>query len=58
MSFVMPKPAAAFSALAITRSTPWCSTSAAQPLAHQLAAGAADDVADEQDVHARLPRVG
>ena len=32
MSLVMPKPAAEFSALAITQSTSWCSTSAARPL--------------------------
>ena len=32
MSFVTPKPAAEFSALAIVRSTPWCSISVRRPL--------------------------
>ncbi len=51
MSLVTPKPAAEFSALAITKSTSWWRR-AAQALAQQLAPRLADDVADEQDPHA------
>ena len=47
----MPKPAAAFSALAMTRSIAWWSTRAAEALADELAAGPADDVANKKDAH-------
>ena len=47
----MPKPAAAFSALAMTRSIWWCSTSAGEAAPDELAPGPADDVADEEDAH-------
>ena len=52
MSFVTPKPAAAFSAFAIDEIESKCSTSAAQPLPDEFAARLADDVADEEDLHA------
>ena len=49
----MPNPVAEFSALAITRSDLVLLDQRAQALAHQLASGLADDVADEEDVHPR-----
>ena len=51
ISRVMPKPAAAFSALAMTRSTLMVVDERRQAAAHELAARAADDVADEEDAH-------
>ena len=52
MSLVTPNPAAEFSALAITNSTPWCVDETLQPLAQELAARTSDDVADEKEPHA------
>ena len=47
----MPKPAAAFSALAMTKSMLWWSTMDAKTASHELAPWFPDDVADEQDAH-------
>ena len=52
MSLVTPKPAAAFSALAIVEIDAVMFDERAKALAYQLASGAPDDVSDEQDVHA------
>ena len=47
----MPKPAAEFSALAMTKSMLMVVDERAQAAPHELAPGLADDVADEQDAH-------
>ena len=52
MSRVMPKPAAAFSALAITKSMSSPHQHGAKALAQKLSTRAADDVADEEQLHA------
>ncbi len=48
---VMPKPPAAFSPLMMSRSTAWVSTTLGEVFADDVAAGRAEDVADEENVH-------
>ena len=48
---VMPKPPAAFSPLTTTQSSRQRSRRAGQPLGHCRAAGASDDVAEEEKAH-------
>ena len=50
MEPVMPAPAAAFSALAMTKSMPELAPHPRHPLLHDLAARLAHDVADEEEL--------
>ena len=53
ISRVIPLPPAEFSPLTMTKSMAWQRHQRRQPDAHEIAAGASDDVADKEQFHAR-----